>query len=166
MTDPASILESLNSDPVDPSGFACLLGAVIDSDRHELTLANAGHAPPVLRLADRQTVLLGEDIMGFPLWVDPAQTYKNLTVPIGPGEMVIFHSDGVTAVIDEQDNLFDLSRLRQAIAQASDDATSVGRSILEAINRFRGGRVQMDDITVLCVGRVAPTTRFGGEASE
>jgi serine phosphatase RsbU (regulator of sigma subunit) len=165
MTDPAAILEALNNDPVDPDSFACLLVGVIDSDRHELTLANAGHVAPFLRLADRQTMLLGVAITGFPLWVAPGQTYETLTVPMGPGEMVIFHSHGVTAIIDNQGCRFDLNRLRRAIAQASDDAASVGRSILEAINRFRGGRAQMDDITLLCVGRIVPTTRLGGEAA-
>ena len=54
---------------------------------------------------------------------------KNVTVPIGPGEMVIFHSDGVTAVINNLNNLFGLNRLRQTIAQAPNDAASVGQSI-------------------------------------
>ena len=165
MTDPASILGALNNDVLDPDSFACLLIAVMDSERHELTLANAGSLSPLLRHADRQTKLLGEEITGLPLWVDPSHTYETLTVPIGPGETVIFYSDGITAIIDNQDCLFDLNRLRRAIAQASDDAASVGQSILEAINRFRGGRAQMDDITLLCVGRAVPMTRFGGEAS-
>jgi sigma-B regulation protein RsbU (phosphoserine phosphatase) len=163
-SDPAAILEALNNDPVDPNSFACLLVAVIDSDRHELILANAGHAPPLLRHADRQTELLGERMSGFPLWLDSSLPYDNVTVPIGPGEMVVFHSVGVTAVTDHQGCLFDLKRLRQAIAQASDDAASVGQSILKAIDRFRGGRAQVDDITLLCLGRV-PTTLIGREAS-
>jgi len=161
---PASILEALNNNVLDPEIIACLLVAVIDSKRHQLTLANAGHVLPVLRHDARQTELLGEKITGFPLWIHPRSTYVNLTVPFGPGEVVVFHSDGVTAVIDNQDCLFDLNRLRKAIAQASDDATSVGQSILGAINHFRRGRGQTDDITLLCVGRAAPTTRFGGEA--
>ena len=166
MTDPASILGALNNDVLDPDSFACLLVAVIDSIRHELTLANAGSLSPLLRHADRQTKLLGEEITGLPLWVDPSPTYDEVMVPIGPGEMVIFQSDGVTAVTDDQGCLIDLDRLRRTIAQAHDDAASVGQSILEAINRFRGGRAQVDDITLLCVGRAAPTTRFGGEASK
>ena len=165
MTDPASILGALNDDVLDPDSFACLLVVVIDSIRHELTLASAGHVAPFLRLADRQTVPLGEDIAGLPLWVDPSHTYETLTVPIGPGGTVILYSDGITAISDNQDCFFDLNRLRRAIAQASDDAASVGQSILEAINRFRGGRAQVDDITLLCVGRLAPTTRLDGEAS-
>jgi phosphoserine phosphatase RsbU/P len=162
MTDPASILTSLNRDLVDPAvseRFATMLVGVIDSDRHELTVASAGHPAPFLRHADRQTVLLGEQNAGYPLWIDPQFGYENVTAPIGPGEILIFHSDGVTAVIDDQCQLFDLHRLRQAIIQASDGAASVGQSILEAIRRLGQGRPQQDDITLLCLGRVVPTRR-------
>ena len=92
----------------------------------------------------------------MPLWVVPGQTYENVTVPIGPGEVVVFQSDGVTAVIDHQSQILDLNSLRQAIVQAPDGAASVGESILEAIRRFGQGRTQMDDITLLCLGRAVP----------
>ena len=51
--DPASILMALNEGPFDPDRFACLLVVVIDSDRHELTLASAGHVAPFLRRVDQ-----------------------------------------------------------------------------------------------------------------
>jgi hypothetical protein len=47
--------------------------------------------------------------------------------------------------------------IQNAIAQAPDGAASVGQSILETIRRFGQGRKQMDDVTLLCVGR--PATR-------
>ena len=46
--------------------------------------------------------------------------------------------------------------LRNAIAQAPDGAASVGQSILETIRRFGQGGKQMDDITLICVGRPVP----------
>jgi hypothetical protein len=68
-------------------------------------------------------------------------------------EVVIFHSGGVTAVIDHQRNILDLNSLRAAIAEAPGGAASVGQSILEAIRNFRQGQAQGDDITLLCFGR-------------
>jgi phosphoserine phosphatase RsbU/P len=157
--DPASILKTLNSKVNDPAmecAFATLQVVVIDSDRHELTLANAGYVAPLRRRADRRVESLDEEVSGFPLWIDPGMFYENITVPIGPGEIVILHSDGVTAVIDNQDNHFDLDSLRVAIAQAPGGAASVGQSILEAIRRFGKGQAQVDDITLLCLGRAVP----------
>ena len=154
--DPASILIALNNDLFDPNRFACLMVAVIDSDCHELTLAGAGQVAPLLRRVDRRVESIAEKAIGYPLWIVPETTYENVTVPIGPGEVVIFHSDGATAVIDHQSHLFDLNSLRHAIAQAPDRVASVGQSIVEAIRRFGQGRPQMDDITLLCVGRTVP----------
>jgi phosphoserine phosphatase RsbU/P len=153
VTNPASILEALNNNLLDPDNFACLLVALIDGNRHEMTLANAGHLWPLLRHVDRQTELIGQEKTAMPLWIDPSQTYENVTVPIGPGEIVIFHSDGITVVMDNQHNLFCLDRLRYAIAQAPVGAAPVGQSILEAIRRFGRGQYQFDDITLLCLGR-------------
>ena len=158
-TDPASILRALNCIVIDPAmecAFATLQVVVIDGDRHELTLANAGCIPPLRRRANRRVESLAEEIGGFPLWIDPGMIYENVTVPIGPGEVVILHSDGVTAVIDHEKKLFDLESLRLTIAQAPGGAASVGQSILRAIRRVGQGLAQVDDITLLCFGRVVP----------
>ncbi len=152
-TDPASILRALNNNVFDPDRFACLLVAVIDSDRHELTIASAGYIPPLIRRVDRRVESLAKNVCWYPLWILPEQPYENAIVPIAPGEVVIFHSDGVTAVIDHQNQVFDLTSLQEAIVQAPDGAASVGHSILESVRRFAQGRPQMDDITLLCLGR-------------
>jgi phosphoserine phosphatase RsbU/P len=158
-TDPASMLRALNSTEIDPAmecAFALLQVVVIDSDQHVLTFANAGYMPPLRRRADRRVESLDEDVSGFPLWIDPGMIYENVTVPIGHGDVVILNSDGVTAVIDHQNNLFHLESLRLAILQAAGCAASVGQSILEAIRRFGKGQAQVDDITLLCLGRLMP----------
>jgi sigma-B regulation protein RsbU (phosphoserine phosphatase) len=158
MTDPASILTALDHDLVDlavSERFACLLVAVIDNDRHDLTVANAGHVSPFLRHADRRIDYVAEEVV-------PTPGYEKLVLPTGPGEILIFYSDGVTSIIDNQCNLFGPNRLLQAITQAPGGAASVGQSILEAIRRLRNGRAQQQDITLLCLGRLGPTTGFNG----
>jgi len=168
MTNAASILKALNHYLVDHAmEYVCatLLVAVIDGDRHELTIANAGHVFPLLRRVDMRVEFLAKEIIGFPLGIDRGQNYEHVTVPIVPGEVVIFRSDGVTAEIHHQGCNIELNSLRQAIAQAPNDAASVGQSILEAIRRYGQGRAQVDDITLLCLGRVVPTTLLGGEIS-
>jgi phosphoserine phosphatase RsbU/P len=152
-SDPASILMAINKNLLDPDRFACLLVAVIDSDCHELTLASAGYLAPFLRRVDRRVDSIAEKAIGMPLWIVPEQTYENVTVPIGPGEVVIFYSDDVTSVIDSHEQMLDTGCLRQAIARAPDGAASVGQSILQTIRRFGKGGKLMDDITLLCVGR-------------
>jgi serine phosphatase RsbU (regulator of sigma subunit) len=134
------------------------LVALIDGDHHEVTLASAGHIPPLVRRGDRRVECLAEGACGFPLWIDPEQTYMNLTVQVGPDEVLIFLSRGVTAVIDHQARRLDLEGLRLAIAQAPQGAASVSQSIFDAIHRFGQGRAQMDDFTLLCLERALPTS--------
>ena len=167
MTDPGSILAALNANLLklaEECHFATLVVTLINSDRHELTIANAGHVPPFLRRLDRRIESLAEEVSWFPLWIDPSQTYENGIVPIGLGEVVTFQSGGVTGIVNDEWNLDD-DLLRQAIAQAPHGAASVGQSILEAISRFRGSRAQVDDITLLCLGRVVPTEQTIGKVS-
>ena len=134
---------------------------MIDGDHHELTIVNAGHVFPLLRRVDRRVEFLAEEIIGFALGIDPGKTYEQVTVPIGPGEAVIFRSDYVTAGIHDRGCNIDLEGLRKAIGQAPGAAASVGESILEAIRRFREGRAQVDDITLLCLWRAEPQVTHG-----
>jgi serine phosphatase RsbU (regulator of sigma subunit) len=164
MSDPASILKALHRNLAELAWdcyFATLVVAVIDGGLHELTIANAGRIPPLLRHVDRRVVPIGEEAVGIPLWIVAKQSYGNVTVPFGPGDVVTFHSDGVIAVADHRDHLFDLDRLRRTIAQAGEGATSIEQSILEALHRFRGGRAQAEDITLLCLERTVATTLRG-----
>jgi serine phosphatase RsbU (regulator of sigma subunit) len=153
-TDPVAILDRLNTIHCDDVWFATLVVAVIDAVRHELTFASAGHPSPLLRRGDGQIETLGEEVAGLPLWVDREQTYRKVSVPITPGEVVVFWSDGVTAEVDGECNIFTFARFLQAITQADRNARSVGRSIVKAVTDFRGGRKRVDDISLLCLGRV------------
>jgi phosphoserine phosphatase RsbU/P len=166
-SDPALILETLNNDPGNRTSeivLATLLVAVIDTDRHELTVANAGIIAPLVRHADRRIESLAEEIAGFPLWFDPGQTYEHVTAPVAPGEVARMFSDGVSTVSNHTYCLFSLHDLREAIAQASDDPASVGQSLLDAIGRFRGDRPQPDDITLFCLGRFERGAPLSGRA--
>jgi serine phosphatase RsbU (regulator of sigma subunit) len=135
--------------------------AVIDGQLHEVTIANAGRIPPLVRHVDRRVECIGEEVVGFPLWIHASQSYGDVTVPLGPGEVVTFHSDGVIAVLDHPERPFDLARLRRTIAQAGEVATSIGQSILAALHRSRGGRARTEDVTLLCLGRTVATTPRG-----
>ena len=155
-SEPAALLEALNQGLMDLTGeasFATMVVAVIDGERHELSVASAGSVPPLLRRSNGRVEDVTEEVCGLPLWVVREQTYETVTVSVGPGDIVVLFSDGVTAVSDHKHRLFDMNSLNEAIAQAPSSAASVGQSVLEAARRFGGGRPQPDDMTLLCLGR-------------
>jgi serine phosphatase RsbU (regulator of sigma subunit) len=157
-SDPALLLEALNHglmDLIGEAGFGTMVVAVIDGKRHELSVASAGSVPPLLRRSNGRVEDLTEDVCGLPLWVVPDQTYETVTVPVGPNDVVVLLSDGMTAVSDHKHRIFNMDSLNQAIAQAPSGAGPVGQCVLEAIRRFGGGRPQPDDMTLFCMGRTA-----------
>jgi phosphoserine phosphatase RsbU/P len=153
---PGEFLEALNCglmDLVGEASFASMVAAVIDGERHELSVANAGASPLLLRRSNGRVEDLTEEVCGLPLWVVREQTYETVTVPVVPGDVVVFFSTGVTAISDDEDTLFDMDSLIEAITQAPSGVGSVGLWVLEAIRRFAGGRPHPFDMTLLCLGR-------------
>ena len=66
-SDPAALLEALNDglfDLIGEASFASMVVAVIDGERHELSAANAGSAPPMLWRANGRVEDLTEEVCG------------------------------------------------------------------------------------------------------
>jgi serine phosphatase RsbU (regulator of sigma subunit) len=153
--DPRRVVERLNQSLCEPTGvemFATLLLAVIDGGRHELTVVNAGHPPPIVRRTGGQTELIGETSSRLPLGVLADQTYPAAATPIAPGDVVVFYTDGVDA-INPNGEVLGMAELRRTIAEAPAEASSVGAAIRDAVFRHAAGQHQQDDITILCFGR-------------
>ena len=76
-----------------PDGhFATVLIGLVDNDRHEVTMANAGH-PPALLINEEGSEFI-EVPVGLPLGVgEPA--YESMTIPIAPNSTLIAYTDGL-----------------------------------------------------------------------
>lgn len=75
---------------------ATCLYAVYDPIRSELTLANAGHLPPVLLRADGRGTLL-EPPTGAPIGVGGV-AFEAVTVRVAPGDRLVLCTDGLLEV--------------------------------------------------------------------
>jgi serine phosphatase RsbU (regulator of sigma subunit) len=159
--DLASDLERLNRGLCKAThevGFACLVLGRLEGEGHEVILGNAGHLPPFLRRVEAEVANVAEDIAGMPLGVDPGQTYQTTSLTLRPGEVLVFHSHGLTAIWDSEGGILTLDQLRNAIADAAPDAASVGLGVLRAAEESRGARPYRDDLTLICIGRVIVPT--------
>jgi sigma-B regulation protein RsbU (phosphoserine phosphatase) len=74
-----------------PQGMVTMLYAVLDTQRGTLRMANAGHNYPLLINGQVSEV----ELSGLPLGVDGDSDYQEVSVIIGPGETVVFYTDGV-----------------------------------------------------------------------
>ncbi|WP_405622647.1 SpoIIE family protein phosphatase [Streptomyces sp. NBC_00076] len=98
--------------------FTSCLYAHLDFARRRVTLASAGHPPPLLRLPDGDTRPV--DVPPGPLLgIDPDAVFPLTEIPLTPGLMLAFYTDGLveTPGVDLDDSI---AHLAQHLAHADD----------------------------------------------
>jgi serine phosphatase RsbU (regulator of sigma subunit) len=154
--DPTTVVARLNRQLADahlPDRFVTFLLAVLDVQAHTLTIVNAGHWPPLIRRADGRLDAVGFAESGTPLAVERDYPYEATTVALGPGDVAILYTDGVTEAMDVDDRCLGMERLRAAALSAPPRAPAVGAAIVQAVHRHSAGRPPSDDVTLVCLGR-------------
>ncbi len=138
--------------------FITLSLSVLDQASGKLTIASAGHLPILVRRANGVVEEVGEEIAGFPLGIIDRSDYKQTEIHLGPGDVAVIHSDGVTDARNMNEDLYDSRENRRLLKRLTESAGSpeaVGRSILQEIREFSAGHSQADDITLICFGRTS-----------
>jgi len=134
--------------------FVTLILSVIDLTSNRVTLVNAGHMPPLLRHGKGQVEPVGEDIAGLPVGVDIDAEYGQLSIELGPTEMLTMFTDGISEAMNSEQRLYGLDRLRDRVADEADGVADLGRHILDDVRQFVGRQQQSDDMCLTCFGRL------------
>lgn len=93
-----------------PDLFTSCLYACLDLTGRHVSLASAGHPPPLLRLPGRSTRPL--DVPPGPLLgIDPDADFPLTRIPLVPGLMLVFYTDGLieTPGVDLEDSMNQLA---------------------------------------------------------
>jgi len=126
---------------------------VLDPLRHEVTVVNAGHMPPLLRRSSGEVVAIGEAESGLPLGIDDGVVYGQYTCALEPGNSLTLYTDGITEAMNRHGDLYGHERLWTRLNVAVADVSDLGRGILDDVKRFVGNRSQADDMCLACFGR-------------
>jgi len=89
----------------------------------------------------------------------PGSDYRHREVSLNTGDVVVVYSDGVTDARNLRDELYhtrENPRLLRRVAETAGGPETVGRAILQDIREYSTNHVQVDDITLVCFGPVAP----------
>lgn len=138
---------------------AALLIAVFSADARSVTVANAGMIAPLLsRCAPGQPNGLSFiDVGGLPIGTAIDAPYREVTVPLMPGDTLIFLSDGIVEAHNEAGELYGFERLEAAVARLPGDlgVIELVQRILDEVLGFAGKAEPHDDITIIATRPVA-----------
>jgi len=123
---------------------------VLDPKDRIFTFSNAGHNAPILRRADGEMKYLIEG--GMALGMFENSKYEERPLGLGPGEIIVFYTDGVTEAENQGQEEFGTRRLKQVIEDSHQlGARQIRENIYEAVKRFTGLSHQEDDLTMIVV---------------
>ena len=133
---------------IEPDRFVTALYGVLDVANRRFTYVNAGHNPAFLYRAgaDRFDTL---DATGPLLGSFEAASFKERHADIGPGDVLVLYTDGVTEAMNRSNDFFGEDRLREVIrARRGEPAATIVRGIWETARAFSDGDMA-DDLTVV-----------------
>lgn len=131
--------------------FITLILAVLDPDRLQATLVNAGHMAPLIRDSEGVVRAVGVNESGVPLGVDVEFPYEECVVPLTAGDLLIMYTDGISEALSESNELYSNARLEKVLSQGSAGVDATGRTILDDVRKHVGTRDQSDDMCLICV---------------
>lgn len=151
---PAEILATVNNqlcENNDAGMFVTAYMGLLELATGKLTVANAGHNPPLLRHRDGHYAWLRHK-SGFVLAGMENMPYTDVQMQLQPGDRLFLYTDGVTEMLNPALELYGEARLMDAL-DASDqtpkDVMALLPCIHEGIDAFAAGAEQADDVTML-----------------
>jgi len=150
---PSAILERANEllhADIPQNMFVTCLYAVLDPKTGSLRYANAGHDLPFVRRGSAVEELRAT---GMPLGAMSGMRYVEKEATLGPGDVILLHSDGLAEAHDPSHAMFGFGRMRTLMG-----GLGIGEELIEglmdSLRAFTGPAwEQEDDITLVTLAR-------------
>lgn len=127
--------------------FMTMCFATWQKGRRKLRIANAGQSQPLLWKGGRCEKL---DLTGFPLGLYDDVAYEEWGVTLDPGDVLVFHSDGLAESANAEGQFFGTGRLRRLIEEhAALPAAALADRLLGEVAQFSQGLPVSDDRTLV-----------------
>ena len=115
--------------------------------RQKMRVANAGQSQPLLYKDHRCGKI---ELTGFPLGIYEDVAYDEWGVTLEGGNILIFHSDGITETTNSEGQFFGTARLRELIEKHHDlPAAELADNILSEVDWFSKSAPLSDDRTLV-----------------
>jgi sigma-B regulation protein RsbU (phosphoserine phosphatase) len=143
---PAETLAHLNRTLTEdfPMGkFVTMVYGVLDAGTRELTLASAGHLPPLL--INSHCSFLELDT-GLPLGLG-VSSYPQCTITLTPGTKLLLYTDGITEAMDSTEEEYGPARLIEHFLRPG----ACIDGLIAEVQRFGAGSGLTDDATAVLI---------------
>jgi len=143
---------------LDARSFITMTYAVINLRARTMTYARAGHTPliyvPANGLDPRHARILAPDGLVLGLKIDNGEMFERLleeeTIPLQPGDLYLFFTDGISEAMNAYDDCFGETRLGQLVeSHAHLPSDQLRERVLREIAAFVGDAPQHDDMTMI-----------------
>jgi serine phosphatase RsbU (regulator of sigma subunit) len=131
--------------------FVTAVYATLDIKTHELTMANAGHLPPLIRRSDGQLARI-EGGTGTAIGIFDEAEYDQVKLVLEPGDTLVLCTDGVVEATSMRSEQFGFDKLEASLQAGRATPSEVAERLLKDLRAHVGEASQYDDLTVLICG--------------
>jgi phosphoserine phosphatase RsbU/P len=137
-----------------PERYVTAILMALDPGSGRLSYTNAGHNPGLLVRADGTVQRL--EANGLPLGLFPLVEYEKVDINLGPGDLVVLYTDGITEAANPKGDEFGLDRLLAVVRKYSQEPlVALAVAIETAVEVFVDGTPFGDDRTIVMLRREA-----------
>jgi sigma-B regulation protein RsbU (phosphoserine phosphatase) len=127
--------------------FMTICFATWQRGRSKLRVANAGQSQPLLYKDGRCGKV---ELTGFPLGIFEDVSYDEWGVTLAPGDILVFHSDGIAETMNSEGQFFGTERLRKLIEDQHElNASEMAERVFREVEWFAQGAPLADDRTLV-----------------
>ncbi len=135
-----------------PEKYATFYFAMYEETTHSLTYTNAGHLAPMLLRQGNFEML---DSTGTVVGAFPFANYKEKTVVLEHGDMLVAYTDGIVEPENEYGEMFSEDRLKDLVSKyANTDSSEIIARSMEAVIQWTGSTELQDDMTMVVARRI------------
>ena len=131
--------------------FVTVWIGILEISTGVMKASNAGHEYPAIKKWNGEFELF-KDRHGFVIAGMEGVHYKEYELQMEPGDKIFVYTDGVPEAINENDEMFGVGRMIEALNSCKDDSPEdILPKMRMAVDEFAGNAEQFDDMTMMCL---------------
>jgi sigma-B regulation protein RsbU (phosphoserine phosphatase) len=136
-----------------PAKYATMILGILNRDSGELRYTNGGHNPALVIRANGEHEELKPT--GMPVGLMPSAQYTQASVELGPGDLLVLYTDGITEAANPEDDEYGIERLAEICKKHREASLDdLAAAIEQNLDEFAQGVPYADDRTFVLTRRL------------